>query len=118
MCLQLGGGEDSCTVRNKQGEAVAVAHQYDRFPDLQQHLFRKVLRVVIRLLVYVMHMPLLISQYTISTILLLHFCDDAVCRLGEDGRPGRRMGLRASLQCLQLQGRDRLVQRWVLVHVN
>jgi hypothetical protein len=53
-------------VRNKQGEAVAVAHQYDRFPDLQQHLFRKVLRVVIRLLVHVVHMPpLLILSDTI-----------------------------------------------------
>lgn len=29
-------------VRNKAGTAVSVVHQYDRYPDLQKHLFHKV----------------------------------------------------------------------------
>jgi hypothetical protein len=37
-------GRDSCTVKNKAGVAVAVVHQYDRYPELQQHLFKKVSR--------------------------------------------------------------------------
>lgn len=36
------GEQRKCTVKNKAGVAVAVVHQYDRYPDLQKHLFAKV----------------------------------------------------------------------------
>jgi hypothetical protein len=35
-------GKRKCTVKNKAGAQVAVVHQYDRFPDLQQYLFTEV----------------------------------------------------------------------------
>ena len=36
------GDDKQCTVRNKAGVVVAVVHQYDRYPELQQYLFKKV----------------------------------------------------------------------------
>jgi hypothetical protein len=36
------GEQERCSVRNKAGVAVSVVHQYDRYPQLQNFLFRKV----------------------------------------------------------------------------
>lgn len=36
------GADERCVVRNRAGVAVAVVHQYDRYPQLQQFLFKKV----------------------------------------------------------------------------
>lgn len=37
-----GQEQEQCLVRNRAGVSVAVVHQYDRYPQLQQFLFRKV----------------------------------------------------------------------------
>lgn len=56
---------DKCTVKNKAGVAVAVVHQYDRYPDLQKYLFAKVCdsacgRPILFLLLYLSLAPIVI----------------------------------------------------------